>query len=354
MQNIINVSRLIEKLQRTMHDFGESYTEVSSVTFLPSVEETVNSVRELEKGGYLALIQNHDYSHLQRTLEDTLKLVQKTKMLVEGIKSTASHLIKSLSEIEPITISPTKTIDSTEERVKTIYEVFLDRSITESPLLLFDTIVNEKIKAKRLSISNIKSEISRLSNENKINQLIYFLKHADPYDKQIRRTRRSKSLSNIPDSQFHPSLNKSLAAQLKQLQKRLQRHGRYPEYTLDFLVDYYEYTESVVEQLITKKKDHLQKLLDDEYFVLRAKRNVMSSAEHNLSGQLPRVYFAGTGDGKDSAREPSSNSKHSGAQKKAARSSKLGLILNELRVRMQCSKENFSIIRQNNRIQIIK
>jgi hypothetical protein len=278
MQGITNVVRLVEKMQKAMRHFGESYTEIASVTFLPTVEEVLYSVHDFERAGYLALIQNHDYSHLQRTLEDMLKMIQKTNLLVEGVRSTASHLIKSMNELELATISLSKKSASYEDSVRTIYEVFLDSSIVESPLLLFDTIVSEKIKAKRLSIKSLKVDIAQLSNENKINQLIYFLKHTDPYDKQSKRVRRSKSLSSFSNSQPALPHENLQAAQLRQLQKRLQSHGRYPEYTLEFLVDYYEYTNAVVVQLEARKKQHCQKMIDDEYFILRAKRNVRSLA----------------------------------------------------------------------------
>jgi hypothetical protein len=275
MQNLENVAKLVEKLHRWSSEFRQSYEDVAAVTFLPSVEQSISSVRQLENGGYLSLIQNHDYSNLQNTLEAKVKEITQTKILLDGLRSSASQYIKSFPEIPDVAVNVPPQADPSKdsERLLTIYEVFMNKSLLESPLLLYETLLNEKIKSKRLSIKTLNCDIDRIRNENKINQLIYFLKNADPYHKASKH-RRSKSLTNIDDFKDVKANIEDRSNDLKLLQKRLQRHGRYPEFSVEFLIDYYEYTSCVIQQLKSKKSAMIQRIIDEEYFILKAKRSV--------------------------------------------------------------------------------
>jgi hypothetical protein len=275
MQNLENVAKLVEKLHRWSSEFRQSYEDVAVVTFLPSVEQSINSIKQLENGGYLSLIQNHDYSSLQNTLEAKVKEITQTKLLLDGLRSSASQYIKSFPEIPDLAVKVSPPTDNLKdsERLLTIYEVFMDKSLLESPLLLYETLLNEKIKSKRLSIKTLNCDIDRIRNENKINQLIYFLKNVDPYHKASKH-RRSKSLTKIDDFKDVKANIEDRSNDLKLLQKRLQRHGRYPEFSVDFLIDYYEYTSCVIEQLKSKKSAMIQRIIDEEYFILKAKRSV--------------------------------------------------------------------------------
>lgn len=285
----------IKEFKQVFHELKRKYDSVSSVLIFPTIKKTIEELREFEKSRYLDLINGRNYQKLLSQVNHYIRDVKSHNRQMEiFLKSTRDYIAdkydsklkaseRSSSQLGNNVFSNYFSFDV----CLNIYDIFINVKYTDNPSLVYQNVLNEKMKRKRLRIEELNAEIENAKVENGTRLFIEFLKKYDPYNKRLQIERTTKSTREIPravmkrDVAFTGMTHKEHILKMIN-QKTLQLKaisGR--KVNKKDLLNYFELTGHVLELLKTEKREALQQICNDEFYIIKAKKFVSIMYENN-------------------------------------------------------------------------
>ena len=295
MKHIKHLIALLKEFKQLHADLSRKYKAVSSILIFPSIKNLLDELRAFEKSKYLDCVQGRNYQKLVAQLNGYIKEAKGCARQLEIFhKSTRDYIEgkydKSLAVPEKKGGEPGVAKFSNYfsfDDCLNVYDVFLAENYSGTPALLYQSILSEKLKRKRRRIEELNAEAERFQAENKTRLFIEFLKRYDPYDKRLRIDKPTKSTREIPRSLMRREVAhggqtpKEHLMKLIQLKAAEMRECSSRNAAKKDLLSYAEFTAHLIELLGLERLDMLQKLCNDEFYLMKARKFVSILFEDN-------------------------------------------------------------------------
>lgn len=286
MKQLDNLLTALKEFKHRSRDLKRRYDSVSSILIFPTIKKLIEELRDFERNKYLDHIHGRNYQKLFLQLNHYIREIKTyTRQLEVFIKSTHDYITdkyntklpvteKTGSHLNAISLSKYFSFDD----ILTVYDIFLNVNYENTPVLLFQNILNEKLKRKRARIADLNSEITEKLAERNTKQFIEFLRKYDPYNKRLQIEKAVKSTREVSRILMKRELaftdrspKDHLINLINQKTHEMKNNSNRCICKKDLLI-YFEFTGYVLELLDMEKRENLQKICNEEFYIIKAKK----------------------------------------------------------------------------------